>query len=822
MLRSRPPFAMDLIHCLKHYYGRVGQYRPTPNFSIHRFIMSHTARSPALLCFVLCLLLGLPLSSDALGLGDIQVRSSIGQKLDAEIEFSSLTAAEADSLTIRLASPELFAQTGIDYISALRSLRFTVEKKGDRPVIRLTSEMPISEPFLNVLIELNAAGSRTLRQYALLLDPPSLIEPPVVPQAADTVTSPVVPAKTTPESAANASAATRSDKKEKAVNPGVGTTADTPPVKADTHTVRRGETLAAIATARRNEGVSVEQMMIALYRTNPQAFIGSNINRLKSGVVLSIPDPEVVRGVGAVRARALIREQHVGFQRYREQLARYNTQPRDVDAAATLSPGRTEASSRSGVRSSSGSITAPVQEASGPPPVAQDKLKLGMPARDAAPTAGQQDALNQIATDKALAEANARIAALEKNISDLRQLAELRSKAPSDEPAGSVGSAPPEPPPSPARMPPSSGVTPALPATAVPSPALDNSWRPGDLPDWVRQSPLIPAGGVAVMSLLIAGLLRYRRRRQTVPEGALMVEDVQSVLEQAGGGRHIDTSNSVFHSNFVPSVSQLDTNEVDAVAEADVYIAYGRDEQAEEILQEALRLHPERHTLRVKLLEIYASRKDRQKFGNLAAELRVMTHGAGDAWSQAAQMGRMLDPGNLLYGAVPQDQSAPRSMTGAVQPTPAQKTVEAGTASTPVSPVEDFELSLEGLLGDPQSHIHPTGKATARQPASQNDRSADMPAAVPVGGDANTLAFERPDSMLFSLQGASPVRPTVNPVGFPGAPADVAAMQTKLDLAIACEEIGDNEGARELLTEVAGGPDTTLARRAQSLLSQLA
>ena len=114
-------------------------------------------------------------------------------------------------------------------------------------------------------------------------------------------------------------------------------------------------------------------------------------------------------------------------------------------------------------------------------------------------------------------------------------------------------------------------------------------------------------------------------------------------LLDSGVARELETSNSVFHSNFVPSVSQIDTNEVDAVAEADVYIAYGRDEQAEEILQDALRTHPERNALRVKLLEIYASRKDVQKFGKLAADLYGITHGTGDEWMQAAQLGQMLD-----------------------------------------------------------------------------------------------------------------------------------------------------------------------------------
>src|SRR5262249_11683296 len=115
------------------------------------------------------------------------------------------------------------------------------------------------------------------------------------------------------------------------------------------------------------------------------------------------------------------------------------------------------------------------------------------------------------------------------------------------------------------------------------------------------------------------------------------------------GGQSVDTNNSVFNSNFAPSASQLDTNEVDPVAEADVYIAYGRDAQAEEILKEALRTHPERSPVRLKLLEIYANRKDARSFETQASELYSQTRGQGDDWAQAAAMGAALDPANPMY-----------------------------------------------------------------------------------------------------------------------------------------------------------------------------
>jgi pilus assembly protein FimV len=348
--------------------------------------------------------------------------------------------------------------------------------------------------------------------------------------------------------------------------------------------------------------------------------------------------------------------------------------------------------------------------------------------------------------------------------------------------------------------------------------------------EWKQEPTTVMAGvgGLVVLILSWFGL-RYRRRKHSPEEKPAEVDGVQSIFEQAGG-RNIDTSNSVFHSNFVPSVSQLDTNEVDAVAEADVYIAYGRDEQAEEILQDALRLHPDRHALRVKLLEIYATRKDRQKFGTLAAELRVLTHGVGEAWVQAARMGIVLDPGNLLYGAAVRANS--ELISASPKPLPAQPTATS-------SPVADFEFRLDGLLEERRNDITsstPTAP-TAGHLASTRATTPSVSASYTASDLSNTLEFNLSDSfsssMSVSNSSLSPAKSAAGsvagsvataqkPTGLAMHEGDLASLKTKFDLAIACQEIGDHEGARELLAEVAVSQHPELAERAQSLLSQLA
>jgi pilus assembly protein FimV len=360
----------------------------------------------------------------------------------------------------------------------LRSLRFSVEKKGDRHVIRISSDLVMSDPFLNLLIELNAAGNRTLRQYALLFDPPTIAEAPMVVNppgiivqnggvrnekagvVAETKAAPVaeVPAKNSvpnPTTTSNAKSNTTSNANLNSSSTSNSssnvTQAKEPasaPAQSGKHTVKRGDTLAAIAAANRTEGVSINQMMLALQRENVQAFSDNNINRLKAGSVLSIPDDDTARVIDADKARQFIRGQNADFQRYREQLARRSGQTRD--SAAAPNAGADDAGQR-GVRSSSGTVTLQSKEATAAP-ATQDKLKLTAPiperlpesdkslavvakegAGNQTPAGGKRDrnaeTLDKIASEKAVADANSRIAALEKNISDMQQLASIQSQS---------------------------------------------------------------------------------------------------------------------------------------------------------------------------------------------------------------------------------------------------------------------------------------------------------------------------------------------------------------------------------------------------------
>jgi pilus assembly protein FimV len=255
--------------------------------------------------------------------------------------------------------------------------------------------------------------------------------------------------------------------------------------------------------------------------------------------------------------------------------------------------------------------------------------------------------------------------------------------------------------------------------------------------------------GAGLAALLLGAAIMVMRRRKAAEEMTLMSADNSSVLGDPGttahslfaetGGQSVDTSNSVFNSNFAPSASQLDTNEVDPVAEADVYIAYGRDAQAEEILKEALRLHPERHPVRLKLLEIYAGRKDARSFETQASELYSMTKGQGEEWAQAAALGVGIDPDNPLYVSAAQAKAA-AGMGGAA----------AAGAAAPFVASESNELNDFAAM-----FAEPAAAAPSKTDGLDLDLSQD---AVPAAAESSMMDFDldRDAGALPSLEETKP------------------------------------------------------------------
>ena len=741
----------------------------------------------------------------AAALGEISVQSAIGQRLSAEIEIVGLSKNDADTIALRLAPPEAYKEAGLDYSAVLRSMRFNIEKKAERYVVRLSSEEVVNDPFITILFEIDTDGNRNIRQYALLLDPPAVDQQVAVtePQTAivPELNAAVVPAN--------------SDAKE---------TAPTAEVAA-THTVGKGETLYGIASQLKPAETKLEQVLIALQRLNPNAIEGDNINRIKAGAVLTLPDAETIKAIDAADARKLVNAQTADFRRYREQLAQQARKPEASTEARADTTTNRQSQGRVGVQ-----VTEPTSKAT------QDKLRLSKAGAQGNSQSAANEAANmdKIAAEKALAEANDRVAALEKNVRDMSSLLDMKNQtlaAIQNQNKSAASST--EPTPS-TEQTSAQNSTPVV--TAAESQATEQAEATSQslvqmVEEKIKTDPLVTemktwkwdsaqffnqdtaayasAAAVVLLSLaFISSVVRRRRHpssnvydanpflneRKTKAQSELSTKVDKTPTE-------VETKNSVFHSHFVPSVSQLDINEVDAVAEADAYIAYGRDKQAEEILLDALRTHPQRHALRVKLLEIHAGRQDKKKFAALAKELQVMSKGVGAEWEQAMRIGRILDPDNALYSAAKTSARTTQTIVTRndnqeilTRTEPSLKLVVSDTIVSKSSSVMEFDSRLEGML------------AAHRKREIADGIPPIIDVEPHIGLDFPTEADQTRIRTEFVINDDR----------------SLTALRTKLDLALACQEIGDRDGARELLSEVASAENPELAKRAQSLLAQLA
>src|SRR6185503_12767885 len=264
------------------------------------------------------------------GLGKLTVNSALGQILNAEIDLVSLQPGELDSLSARVASPEAFRDARIEYSSSLRLLRFSVEKRSNgNPYLKITSIAPVNEPFVDALIEVTWPAGRVQREYPILLDPPGYaqgkVAPPTVaaappaPAATQATTPPAAEPAATPSAPASAeatgqpSASTELPKTTATVETTAG---------SDTYgPVQKGETLRKIAEQVKPSTVSMEQMLVALYRENKSAFAGNNMNRLKTGQILKVPAADQVGEVEPKEANREIHAQVQDWNTYRESLA---------------------------------------------------------------------------------------------------------------------------------------------------------------------------------------------------------------------------------------------------------------------------------------------------------------------------------------------------------------------------------------------------------------------------------------------------------------------------------------------------------------------
>lgn len=808
--------------------------------------------------------------AQALALGRITVQSALGEPLRADIDIPEITPEEAASLRATVASPEAFRAAGLEYSPAIGNLVITLQQRpGGRMFLRLTSDRTVNEPFVDLILEANWSSGRIVRDYTMLFDPPSLrpasppaasvaqvpaapAARPVAPAPAPaplppaSVAPPSIPARPAPAPAPRPAAVAPAPVPQAAARPA--------PAPADGRkvTVQAGDTAGKIAAANKPASVSLDQMLVALLRANPDAFIAGNINRVKAGAVLDLPSAEQAGLVEPGEAGRTVVAQSRDFNEFRRKLA--EGVPTSQVAAAD--------------RQATGKLQAKVEDKK-PAAAAPDKLTLSKGAVQA------KAAEDKIAKERQAKEAAARVAELNKNIAELSKVGAATSPAPatSSTPAAAaaaasrpgvavaagstappaaqaaapVASAPapavvapvvsasaptavsvtapvtaaasaPAAAPAVAASAPAPAATPA-PAAAAKPPAPKPAPAPAPAPepsfvDELLDNPLIPAA-VGGLLALVLGFVFYRsrqRKKSTQVDSSFLESRLQpDSFFGASGGQRIDTNEGgPTGSSMVYSPSQLDAaGDVDPVAEADVYLAYGRDLQAEEILKEALRTTPQRVAIHGKLLEIYSKRRDAKAFEMVATEAYSLTRGEGPEWEHICELGQELDPSNSMYRPGGQPTGGTGTVAMAAIPAASGNDFSMATAThvlptaaaQAAAPSVDLDLDLDFSLGDDEPsgpgtgpdllattpmQLEPTVAFTATPPPQSLDMDfgsgtvalppsavPDLPpiAAEPVRLSAPDLTLSE-NELSFSLDGLDlPPGPTPSPAPKAAAPA---------------------------------------------------
>ncbi|MBI4195494.1 MAG: hypothetical protein HY526_10490 [Betaproteobacteria bacterium] len=754
--------------------------------------------------FLAALLLLVPCMSGAAGLGRLAVLSSVGQPLRAEIDLVSVQKEELASLSVRLASPEAYRQANLQYNSVVAGLRFSIEKRPNgQPYIQVSTTRPVNEFVLDILVELNWASGRLMREYTALLDPPGA-EPAAAPVAA-----PAPPPGIAPQPAVAAPPVSR-------------------PIAAAAGSygpIERGETLGKIARTLRTEGVTLEQMLVGLFRSNPDAFIRKNMNLVRSGKILRVPDKDEV---AAIPQREAVKE-------YRSQVADWNSYRRKLaDAAGIASEGRAAASGR---------ITARVEEKTTAPAKDVVRLSKGEPpgaaagaAKDGKPLSAKERIRNLeeevIAKERALQEANERVVQLEKTIKDMQRLVEIKSAgmAAAQQQAEAKAGAPeikPEaqkPAPQPAEKPMAVAKSEQPKPKAKPAPPPPPPPEP-ELMDIVMDNLPLVGGGAAI---ILGGVGLWLMRRRRAESGAA----VEPQITAPTLGTDSPPAPAAAQS---PAPAAVALANVDPLEEARVYLAHGRDAQAEATLKEAIARDPGRHDTQLKLLEIYASRKDKAAFAKQATEFRKISGEQAESWLKVVAMGAALDPENPLFSSgrdapaqtqgaegqpvdldfnldlavppettdVPLDVGAPETPAEPPAPSAAEARTEVVAEAKTPEPVEeagsmDFHIELPEISA-PESKTETAGTKAGAQPGGEPDFKLDL-------GDINLSLDDKPKDAAES-----------------GGTKDAQwyDVQAKFDLAKAYQEMGHKADARNILEEVVREGDAEQQAQAKALLRDL-
>jgi pilus assembly protein FimV len=771
----------------------------------------------------------------AMELGQVQVKSDLGQPLLAEIPLNAANQAEMKNLSVRLASSEDFARAGIVGGRTSIPLRFSVANTGSgRSVIRITSSVPVDDPYLDLLIEVNGGGGKSVREFAILLDPPhsSVAAPAMSSSPGQRVSSRTTPVPA--RSSVTASAPAPLPPRSAAQPQGAVVNGKYGPVE-------RGQTLSGVARSTAPAGVDFKQMMVALQQANPDAFYRENINALKSGAVLRVPTAAEARAMTVAAAMAEVRRQNSDWR------AGTPGKPSVVADAATRAP----TSGNAGKASDNSDRLALV-------PAKDGGNGAGARAGDASgksdksASAVRQDLMRAKESVVSLQQQGADLKSRIKDLSDINskndrllslkdnEIAELQSKLAAARktaglPAAASAAVAPAPAASTATIPsvaaalpggdlktatvgtsanpeetpvssssaalasngmPSAAMAPAtstpVPAVAAPAaaepvaqPIVSKAQAPAIVVQqpWYKQTWAWAVGGVAVVVLILLAMLGRRRKG---PAGSAASKT--SLADRFGSAAARDSH---------------------PLSEEDI--------DQEELLDQ-LAEHPDDIGLHLELVTLYYSRRNVEYFEAAAEAMYAhVTDPEQDEWQDVLHMGEDLAPEHPLFDHHPalpvnDEDEARREFDiddyADDHDAPAVESVPTPPLPSGVRKVSEYNFNFD--------LTRPHGDETQVDPAAHSD---DVTVMAPLMNDApETHGTVDPESSWQFDEVATPPAgdQDVELGDFSDDPID-----TKLDLARAYLDMGDADGARAMLGEVVKEGTQTQRETAKRLLDNI-
>ncbi|MHB8224253.1 FimV/HubP family polar landmark protein [Acidithiobacillus sp.] len=727
----------------------------------------------------------LPGMAQALGLGDLRVLSAPGEPFRAEISIQSLSPQSEASIRAGLAPASAFAMINLPKAGALDHWHFTV-RSGDRPAILISSPLPLPQPALHFLVQLNWSGGQLVREYSASSAGDNVVSTPrtmtPVPQSS---TSP-----TMPQPVRHAAPAP--------IYHGWSRVSRYGPVPVN------GSLFQVAQYITRSSAVTLDQVMAALVKANPQAFKGGNPAYLYAGSMLTVPSLAQVQAASPAQAKVWLSAQRAGSG-----MSVVATAP----TAITVIP--------------SGTVTAPAASAVAAAKSAGNATHLVLSSAPAAVATAVAASTASAATTGQLQVPDAVLR--DDNQKLMAEVASLGQRLSAEE-----------------RLLASQGAQ-----LATLSRTAGNSSLFNDIP------LVVSLGGNILLLILFLWMLRRqkeaeRRQREisqrlstlsAVPRrsGTQPPEPVVTlatpVAPVPAGVQSAVVGVPVFDvlPGLAPSADHPESAkdaytgaEIDPIEQADLYLTYGKAVQAVTVLNEALEENPRRKELYVKLLDIYANLDRHEEYLDLAERMRGRFGPHNAAWQEVAAQGTRLFPGNVLF-ATSEDEAAtattPEPVTEVSLPEPVEKSV----APAPLDML-DFHFDqapAEPATVEEESVFPPEEKARLLQDIDEQFRLMDetreeSPAALEAPVAAPLFGLTQHDEPSTPALPASHSAAAESPAaGEPSVSMDVAdwdAVGTKLDLAKAYVEMGDSESARDLLEEVTREGSSAQQEEARQLL----